>query len=157
MTDLSKLSFGQQVYVWVVDCGDGVDMYVREDYKGDPPPRRMTTTYLGKTDGHLAVIVSPDGCPAWDVTPDVVAFIMAHTPDATKEGLEGKKAWSVPSHYLKPALSAAPSVQRSIGGASCKNCSDFVPYAEPNRPDGSFVCYLCRSDPFRMSFGGSND
>lgn len=30
-------------------------------------------------------------------------------------------------------------------GLTCKICRDYAAHAEPNRPDGSFICYSCRS------------
>jgi hypothetical protein len=33
-------------------------------------------------------------------------------------------------------------------GCSCVKCQDFNNYAEPNQPDGKFICWRCRSTPF---------
>lgn len=32
----------------------------------------------------------------------------------------------------------------------CVRCKDFAPYGEPNQPDGTFKCHLCRTNPFRL-------
>jgi len=31
-------------------------------------------------------------------------------------------------------------------GMSCSICKCLSPYAAPNQPDGSFICYICRVD-----------
>lgn len=34
-------------------------------------------------------------------------------------------------------------------GMYCCKCRLFYQYAEPNQPDGTLVCYSCRSNPYR--------
>jgi hypothetical protein len=34
-----------------------------------------------------------------------------------------------------------------LDGINCKKCNDFLGMAEPNQPDGSFVCWRCRKYP----------
>lgn len=29
-------------------------------------------------------------------------------------------------------------------GCICKKCGEMYPYAEPNQPDGTMICYSCR-------------
>ena len=33
-------------------------------------------------------------------------------------------------------------------GMYCVNCGNFYEYAEPNQPDGSMICYACRTNPY---------
>lgn len=33
---------------------------------------------------------------------------------------------------------------------AAKHCNEFNPYAEPNQPDGKFICFSCRSIPSCM-------
>ncbi len=40
-------------------------------------------------------------------------------------------------------------IKREPDGLSCRRCKDFVHMAESNCDDGTFVCYLCRSNPYR--------
>lgn len=30
-------------------------------------------------------------------------------------------------------------------GCNCVKCGDIFPYAEPNQPDGTLICYSCRN------------
>lgn len=30
-------------------------------------------------------------------------------------------------------------------GLVCSKCKEFKPYAEPNQPNGSLICYYCRT------------
>jgi len=32
-----------------------------------------------------------------------------------------------------------------IEGSTCKKCKEYSKFSEPNQPDGSFVCYVCRN------------
>lgn len=34
---------------------------------------------------------------------------------------------------------------KSKDGCTCTKCRELFPYAEPNRKDGTFVCYSCRN------------
>lgn len=36
-----------------------------------------------------------------------------------------------------------------MDGMRCCKCSDFYSYASANQPDGTLVCYSCRSSPYR--------
>ena len=33
-------------------------------------------------------------------------------------------------------------------GMYCRKCQNFYQYAEPNQPDGTLLCYSCRSNPY---------
>ena len=33
-------------------------------------------------------------------------------------------------------------------GMFCRNCHSYFPYAEPNQPDGTLICYSCRNNPY---------
>jgi hypothetical protein len=39
-------------------------------------------------------------------------------------------------------VATAPTPQ---GGCQCKRCNNPNPYAVPNRPDGSYECFECRT------------
>ena len=58
--------------------------------------------------------------------------------------------WVV-SHAPVQPLAAAPDVVKS-GGIRCagRYCQTFNEYAVGNQPDGSFLCYQCRSRPSFM-------
>jgi hypothetical protein len=36
-----------------------------------------------------------------------------------------------------------------MDGCCCARCADFSYKAAPNQEDGSFLCYLCLTDPYR--------
>lgn len=33
-------------------------------------------------------------------------------------------------------------------GMFCRKCQNFYKFAEPNRPDGTLLCYSCRNSPY---------
>jgi hypothetical protein len=33
-------------------------------------------------------------------------------------------------------------------GMFCRKCRSFYKYAEPNQPDGTLLCYSCRTNPY---------
>lgn len=37
-------------------------------------------------------------------------------------------------------------------GMSCKICGDWAQWYTANQPDGTFICYACRQDPYRGAF-----
>jgi hypothetical protein len=41
------------------------------------------------------------------------------------------------------------SVVKRDEGTNCKVCKEFTRFAEANQPDGSFICYSCRCNPYR--------
>lgn len=32
-----------------------------------------------------------------------------------------------------------------IEGSTCKKCKEYSKFSEPNQPDGTFICYVCRN------------
>lgn len=38
-----------------------------------------------------------------------------------------------------------PTKKSYPNGCFCKVCKELFPFAEPNQPDGTLVCYSCRS------------
>ena len=57
-----------------------------------------------------------------------------------------RKAISIPEDRV-----VRINLQRSASedGMFCSNCNEFYPMAEPNQSNGSLICYLCRTNPFR--------
>lgn len=43
-------------------------------------------------------------------------------------------------------LKAAQKLATQKNGCSCLLCNKFMQWAEPNRCDGSFICYKCKTD-----------
>lgn len=41
------------------------------------------------------------------------------------------------------------NIQAKMDGMACICCKEFYPYAEPNRGDGTLICYSCRQNPYR--------
>lgn len=41
------------------------------------------------------------------------------------------------------------NVQAKLDGLACIVCKEFYPYAEPNRGDGTLICFSCRQNPYR--------
>lgn len=72
----------------------------------------------------------------------------AFTPKAPM-GFQTTKVYTPPIKATKPIYSG-PVSHPIGGGVCCKQCRDINPYAEPNQPDGSFLCRQCRQDPFRF-------
>lgn len=60
---------------------------------------------------------------------------------------------SLPSKYLNENIvyidaSLVYSVARKQDGTVCRLCKELFPYALPNRPDGSLICYSCRQSRY---------
>lgn len=36
-----------------------------------------------------------------------------------------------------------------MDGRKCDRCGEFYMMAEPNQPDGSFLCWACKNNPYR--------
>ena len=50
--------------------------------------------------------------------------------------------------YWPSKNQASSKASASVGGMTCSGaCHEFNEYAEPNRPDGTYVCYSCRRRP----------
>lgn len=46
---------------------------------------------------------------------------------------------------VKRSLMVAIKIVNGLDGFPCKKCTNFFPYALPNRPDGTLVCWSCRT------------
>lgn len=40
-------------------------------------------------------------------------------------------------------------ISYQLDGLKCDRCQDFYTMAEPNQPDGGFLCWSCRVNPWR--------
>jgi hypothetical protein len=52
--------------------------------------------------------------------------------------------YNVPTNFGQIELDLPKEKEKVSDGCSCKKCGELYPYAEPNQPDGSLVCYSCR-------------
>lgn len=43
------------------------------------------------------------------------------------------------------ALPVAIQIFNGLDGFPCKRCTNFFPMSEPNQPDGTLLCWSCRS------------
>ena len=60
---------------------------------------------------------------------------------------------SLPSKYLNENIvyidaGLVVSVARKQDGMPCKLCKELFAYAEPNRDDGTLICYSCRQSRY---------
>lgn len=58
-----------------------------------------------------------------------------------------ERGWWVDINDEVTIVIQAPKTSAKVSsvGLYCKLCQDYASHAEPNRPDGSFICYSCRS------------
>jgi hypothetical protein len=88
-------------------------------------------------------------------------FIIAdhNAGDTAMENTQGYLTWVVrESHASLDLLSLVDRLEiflenkrnrRTPDGMKCQKCQTFYDFAEPNQPDGSLLCYSCRSNPYR--------
>lgn len=65
--------------------------------------------------------------------------------------------FSVDSQYLdckgitlmEDRMYTLKSIEKGSDGIFCANCQQFFYMAEPNQTDGTFVCFQCRTNPWR--------
>lgn len=81
---------------------------------------------------------------------------------ASNEGLEKTQGffnWVIKENHAAINLFALADLmesffesrrkERGSDGLLCSNCKQFYDFAEPNQPDGSLICYACRTNPYR--------
>jgi hypothetical protein len=49
--------------------------------------------------------------------------------------------------YIREGFIA--KVINKMDGCVCKKCKEFYHQSQPNQPDGSMICWLCRNYPYR--------
>ena len=49
--------------------------------------------------------------------------------------------------YIQESL--IKKVTYIMKGTACANCNEHYEFAEPNQPNGTLICYLCRFNRFR--------
>lgn len=52
-------------------------------------------------------------------------------------------------HIIYILESMVCKIKSKIDGCACKRCKEFYHMAEPNQPDGSMICWICRNYPYR--------
>lgn len=88
----------------------------------------------------------PDACGVWPVLDAEDLAGMNPAPVAIGKNYY----WLIPSapfDYVLLSSGERPEVAVAIERTvlSCVECKNSNQYAEPNRPDGSFLCYCCRT------------
>ena len=58
--------------------------------------------------------------------------------------IEAHMIWELPTKVVTQIHSSDP------GGCSCVICRNFIQYADPNLPNGGFVCRQCRQTKMYM-------
>lgn len=53
------------------------------------------------------------------------------------------------SHMAYISSNQIVKVRAVLDGCTCFQCGDFYFQAEPNQPDGTLKCWLCRNYPYR--------
>lgn len=125
---------------------------------GDVPDGSVVYVYL---DGDGEIVITPTGSRllahvvrrdkggsvllAWKVGEQAFhrALMWGERPDGKVPGFV-RGYWVV--GYTECELVGQPV---SIGAAAtppvcCRKCGTFSPYSQPNRPNGTFICYSCR-------------
>lgn len=65
---------------------------------------------------------------------------------AKREGIN-KRFIGEQAIYIQESLIF--KISSVLDGLFCACCSDFFDMAESNQPDGTLICFSCRSNPFR--------
>ncbi len=109
--------------------------------------------YLGKIGGRGALL----GWKPGEITNEGIGWKASNCGKdvediLTKHGYD--RGWRI-SEDTDLKVLGGPSTMASVShsqGQHCKLCADFAAYAEPNRADGSFICYVCRQGwiPIRL-------
>jgi hypothetical protein len=87
---------------------------------------------------------------AWNVSDTFDRDQLEETISNNKRWLVGdyqKFKWVVWVNNKDLAVigTAPPAI---VNGCACKRCGEYNDYAAPNQPDGKFLCFGCRTNPF---------
>lgn len=74
-----------------------------------------------------------------DTIDNIKSYISLYVTDV-KTHFGKRVSWIAPELIFKNKITV------KCEGSLCKKCNDFARMAEPNREDGSFICYSCRSN-----------
>ena len=57
---------------------------------------------------------------------------------------DSEEFWMAGEYFNFDFLEEIPAKSKNKNGCICTECSELYPYAEPNQPDGTLICYSCR-------------
>jgi len=77
-------------------------------------------------------------------------------PTSSDEGIKktaGHLTWVIREGYVNLDLLALVDdldlmINNRSEGMNCSKCNSFNNFAEPNQPDGTLICYSCRTSPY---------
>lgn len=69
------------------------------------------------------------------------------TPDLAKKHSINKKYMGEKIKYISPYNIS--NIIEVLDGTCCTKCAEFIRFAEPNNQDGSFICWSCKTNPYR--------
>lgn len=100
------------------------------------------------------VMLNLNGHGRREVTPDFIAKenLCGVTPKDLLPYIGMKSGWTINLHDVifvvtTSTVNAKVTLNHSGSndGCTCIRCNNFYPYAEPNQPNGSLICYSCRT------------
>lgn len=151
--DIKDLKLGQKIRVFLNE---------RDDYARSKTDRSITATVIGLDDDDCPVALGwkdkeETVKPSYPVS-NLIGSNNNHFAQSSQRKTLSEAELSQFSLYrwasardfaFEPlAEEEMRSRNQSFEPLSCRRCKNVAIHAEPNQPDGGFVCYSCRSYPF---------
>jgi hypothetical protein len=109
--------------------------------------KRVRARVLGTVKGSISTdyLVSdfPDSYWGWNFLEEMIYSARFLTISDNIRNYIGKKVIWV----SESCIAGTVVVDNATYGCYCKACKDYDRYYTPNQPDGSFLCFRCRSRP----------
>lgn len=130
--------------VWVNCAGLPISFTTKTPH----PPVRLEVLVVSPELQAIVVNVGPSGwVPNFHLRPPCDQRISQILSSFSKEDAAKHCAWFVHIEDITMLTKkiAASNIVAKSDGEHCKACKQYYPYAEPNQPDGSLICYSCRT------------
>ncbi len=153
---IEKFRAGDEVEVWSVPDSSGTLRIWDGEHLPLNPVGSWGLTWvrvLGCNIISQLYVECPPGYHSWPGKDTVVLDCI----NGAKVSIDGKLAWAI---FSSTVVSHRPS-HRPIeppprARVQCQQCGYGDHFTAANQPDGTFVCYSCREDPYAASFTGGD-
>ena len=117
--------------------GDVVSVHIKE--------AQIVSSYSGFDSSEPFQIIATDDEGYYLYIPPHIIIADAFVLDAYRANVLNIKKQFIDSNVVYITPSYIASIRSRLDGTICTKCGEFFDMASGNQPDGSFICFICRS------------
>lgn len=121
--------------------GDTVAVHLKED--------RVVSPYSAYDRAEVFQVIATDYYGTYVYIPDHIFVAETHKIDEITADSLNIRSPFIGERMAYLENSQIAKVVSTLDGCLCTRCNEFFPQASPNQEDGTMLCFLCKTYPWR--------